>query len=76
MGGYVTVSTKVRRELLEEARRLGINVSEFLRRALEEEVRRRRLMSLEESLKKMRHVLDKIDVNEVVELIREDKETR
>jgi len=76
MGGYVTVSTKVRRELLEEAKRLGINVSEFLRRALEEEVRRRRLMSLEESLKKMRHVLDKIDVNEVVELIREDRETR
>jgi len=76
MGGYVTVSTKVRRELLEEARRLGINVSEFLRRALEEEVRRRRLMSLEESLKKMRHVLDKIDVNEVVELIREDREAR
>jgi len=75
MGRYVTVSTKVRRELLEEARRLGINVSELLRRALEEEVRRRRLMSLEESLKKMRHVLDKIDVNEVVELIREDRET-
>jgi len=76
MGGYVTVSTKVRRELLEEARRLGINVSELLRKALEEEVRRRRLMSLEDSLKKMRHILDKIDVNEVVELIREDRETR
>jgi post-segregation antitoxin (ccd killing protein) len=38
---YVTVSTKVRRSLLEKARRLGINVSEVLRRALEEEVRKR-----------------------------------
>ena len=37
MGRYVTVSAKVRRELLEEARRLGINISEVLRRALEEE---------------------------------------
>jgi len=75
-GRYVTVSTKVGGSLLEEARRLGINVSELLRRALEEEACRRRLMSLEESLKKMRHVLDKIDVNGVVELISEDRETR
>ena len=32
MGSYVTVSTKVRRELKEEAERLGINVSMVLRR--------------------------------------------
>jgi len=76
MGRYVTVSTKIRRELLEEAKRLGINVSELLRRALEEEIRRHRLISLEESLKRMHNVLNKIDVNEVVELIREDRETR
>jgi len=76
LGRYITVSTKVRRELLEEARQLGINVSELLRRALEEEVRRRRLMSLEKSLREMRSVLDKIDVSEVVDLIREDRETR
>jgi len=76
MDRYVTVSTKIRRELLEEAKRLGINISELLRRALEEELRRHRLMSLEERLKKMHNVLSKIDVNEVVELIREDRETR
>jgi len=76
MGRYVTVSTKIRRELLEEAKRLGINVSELLRRTLEEEIRRRRLMSLEENLKEMHNVLSKIDVSEVVELIREDRETR
>jgi len=40
------------------------------------EARRRRLISLEESLKKMHHVLDKVNVNEVVKLIREDRETR
>nr|WP_252901352.1 type II toxin-antitoxin system CcdA family antitoxin [Vulcanisaeta sp. JCM 14467] len=34
MGGWVTVSTKVRREVLEKARAYGINVSEFLRNAL------------------------------------------
>jgi len=44
--------------------------------ALDEGTRRRKLMSLEESLRKMRDILDRIDVSEVVELIREDRETR
>lgn len=37
------MSTKVKRELLEKARRYNVNVSQVLRRALEEEVRRREL---------------------------------
>jgi len=76
LGRSITVSTRVIRELLEEARRLGINVSELLRRTLEEEERRRRLMSLEKSLREMHSMLDKIDVGEVVDLIREERETR
>jgi len=76
MGRYVTVSTKVRRELLEEARRLGINVSEVLRRALEEEVRRRRLMLIEERLRKMKNTLEKINIEEIVKSIRVDREER
>ena len=76
MGRYVTVSAKVRRELLEEAKRLGVNVSEVIRRSLEEEVRRRRLARLEERLRSMSSVLEKIDVEEVVELIRRDREAR
>ena len=74
MGKYVTVSAKVKRELLEEARRLGINISELMRRALEEEVRRRRLVRLEERLRGKRDILAKIDVDEIVRLIREDRE--
>jgi post-segregation antitoxin (ccd killing protein) len=76
MGGYVTVSAKVRRELLDEARRLNVNVSELIRSALENEVRKRRLMLLEEKLKAKKAILEKIDVNKVVRLIREDREVR
>jgi len=75
MGGYVDVSLKVRRELLEEARRLGINISELVERSLEEEVSRRRLARLEERLREKRGVLEKIGVDEIVRLIREDRET-
>ena len=76
MGKYVTVSAKVRRELLEQAKQLGINVSKLIREALEEEVRKRKLMQLEEKLRRKGDILAKIDVGEVVKLIREDREAR
>ncbi len=76
MSKYVTVSAKVKRELLEEARRLDINISKLIRESLEEEVRRRKLAKLEEKLKEKRDILEKIDVDEIVGLIREDRETR
>jgi len=76
MGGYVTVSAKVKRELLEEAKRLNINVSELIRRALENEVRRRRLTNLEDKLRRKQNILAKIDVEEIVRLIHEDREMR
>ena len=76
MGRYVTVSTKVRRELKEEAERLGIKISEVLRRALEEEVRRRKLEELRKKLDELDDMLEKIDINRIVEAIREDREAR
>jgi len=76
MGDYITVSTKVRRELKEEAERLGVKISEVLRRALEEEVRRRKLEELEEKLSEVGETLDRIDIDRVVKSIREDREGR
>ena len=73
---YVTVSAKVPRELREEAEKLGIRISEFLRRALEEEVRRRKIEVLKEELNSISTVLDKIDVDRIVRHIREDREVR
>jgi len=76
MGDYITVSTKVRRELKEEAERLGVRISEVLRRALEEEVRRRKLEELEKKLGEVGEALDRIDIDRVVKNIREDREGR
>ncbi len=75
MGGYVTVSAKVRRELREEAERLGINVSELLRRSLEEEVKRMKVELLKRRIEGLRGVLEKIDMDRVVRGIREDRES-
>jgi len=76
MSDYITVSTKVRRELKEEAERLGVRISEVLRRALEDEVRRRKLEELEEKLGEVGEALDRIDIDRVVKSIREDRESR
>ncbi|MEM1537694.1 MAG: type II toxin-antitoxin system CcdA family antitoxin [Candidatus Nezhaarchaeales archaeon] len=76
MSRYVTVSTKVRRKLKEEAEKLGIKISELLRRALEEEVRKEKLKRLEEELDSIRSALDRINMDRIVRGIREDRENR
>ncbi len=73
MDKYVTVSAKVRRELKEEAERLGIRISEVIRRSLEEEVRKRKLEIIRKKLEEIGDVLEKLDVDRLVKHIREDR---
>ena len=76
MDSYVTVSTKVRREVVKKARMLGINISEFLRMKLEEEVKRRELELTKQKLDSLRDVLEALDVERIAEHVREDREAR
>ncbi len=70
------MSTKVRREVWEKARSYGINVSEVLRRALEEEVRRREVEELARALEEAGKELSKVSMEEVVGMIREARGSR
>jgi hypothetical protein len=72
VGGWVTVSTKVRRELVERAKRHGVNISEVLRRALEEEVARREEEEARRSARRIAREL-RMPEEEVARLIREDR---
>ena len=78
--GWVTVSTKVRREIVEKAKRYGINISEVLRRALEEEVRKREEEELVELAvrvsSELRRVSKLLGEDFAVRSIREDRESR
>jgi len=74
MGGYVTVSVKVGRDVVERARALGIDISELVRRVLEEEVSRRELTR--KRLGELRDALSAVDVGRVVKHIRKDREGR
>jgi len=72
--GYVTVSAKVRRELYEKLKRLGVPISRVIRRALEEEVRRREEEEIREALAEAQRILSKIPPGELVEAIRSSRE--
>ncbi len=74
--GYVTVSAKIPRRLKELLDRYGIKPGPIIRRALEEEVRRVMLEELEGIAKELSRRVSSIPDEEVVRLIREDREGR
>jgi len=76
MGSYITVSVKVRRDLAERARALGVNISDVVRKAIEEEVKRRELELVKKGLESVKDFLDRVDIDRVVNSIREGRESR
>jgi len=74
--GFVTVSAKVRRELWEKLKSYGVNISEVIRRSLEEEVRRREEEEVKRLLGEASKHLRKLSEEEVVESIRKSREER
>jgi len=72
--GYVTVSAKIPRRLKELLDRYGVKPGPVIRRALEEEVKKRVLSELEEKARRLSKVLSHISDEEVVSIVREDRE--
>jgi hypothetical protein len=73
---YVTVSAKIPRKLKELLDKYGIKPGPVIKRALEEEVKRRVLSELEEEAIRLSKRLSHISDEEVVSMIREDRERR
>jgi post-segregation antitoxin (ccd killing protein) len=73
---YTTVSTKIPQELKEKMKELRIKPSRLLRKAIEDEIRRREAEKVKEEIERLRPVLDKVNIEEVVKGIREDRTRR
>ncbi len=58
----------------EEIDRLGINISEVIRRALYEEVKIRKMKKIKELRARLKNKLDKISDEHIVENIRKTRE--
>jgi hypothetical protein len=76
MSKYTTVSTKIPKELKEKMTKLGIKPSKILRKAIEEEIKKREIQKLKEKIEALKPVLDNIKTEEIVKSIREDREHR
>ena len=76
MGKMITISAKISEDLKRKIDELGISPSEVIRRALEEEVRRRTRELLKERLKEVSSILSKVEREEWIKAIRETREER
>ena len=76
MGRYVTVSAKVPNELKKKLRELNINISQLVRSAIEEEVKRREEEELRTLAGEVSQLLRKIPSTEITKVIRETREER
>ena len=72
----VTVSTKIPKQLKEKIQQLRIKPSKILRKALEDEVKKREMEELKEEINKLKPVLEKVSMDDIVKSIREDRDSR
>ncbi len=71
MGRMVVVSARVEEELKRRAEELGINISAIVRRALEEEVRRREIERFIQQLRRRMEKGPEMPEGVICEVIRE-----
>ncbi len=74
MPGTVVLSVRVRRELKEEAERLGLDLRAVVEKALEEAVRREKLRRLVEAARGAADELNGVSIEEWVGAVREARE--
>ena len=72
----VTVSTKIPKQLKEKIQKFKIKPSKILRKALEDEVKKMEVTELKEEIDRLKPVLEKVSMEDVVKSIREDRENR
>jgi len=69
----VTVSTKIPIELKEKLKQLKIKPSKLLRKAIEDEVRRREAQKIKDDIEKLKPTLVRVSMDDVVKSIRDDR---
>jgi post-segregation antitoxin (ccd killing protein) len=72
----VTVSTKIPKQLKEKIDRLKIKPSRLLRKAIEDEIKRRETEELKEEIEKLKPILNKVSMEDIVKSLRADRDSR
>ncbi len=74
MKKYSTISAKISVEDRQEIKKLKLNPTMIIRKAVHEEIKRARSKELIEKLKKVRPIISKLRMEEIISDIREDRE--
>lgn len=74
MRRYATISAKISEEDRAEIRKLRLNPTVIIRKAVQEEIRRARNRDLIERMKKVAPIISKLKSDEIVSDIRGDRE--
>ncbi|MGA2683037.1 MAG: type II toxin-antitoxin system CcdA family antitoxin [Candidatus Bathyarchaeia archaeon] len=72
----VTVSTKIPKQLKEKMRTLKIKPSKILRKAIEDEIKRKEAEQLKQEIIRLKPILEKVGMEDIVSSIREDRESQ
>jgi antitoxin CcdA len=72
----VTVSTKIPKQLKEKMKTLKIKPSRIMRKAIEDEIKRKEAAQLREEIDKLKPLLEKVSIENIVKSIREDRDSR
>ena len=70
---YTTVSAKISEQEREELKRLGLNPTEIIRKAVQEEIRKANNKILIEKMKRVNQIISKLNMSEIVSDIMEDR---
>jgi len=70
------ISVRVPKKIRDEAKRLGINISEVVRKALEEEIRKAKMRELKELGMIVEKIIERIGKEKMVMYVRESKDER
>ncbi len=71
---YTTISAKISVEERGELKKLGLNPTVIIRKAVQEEIRRARNKNLIKKMKRVAPIISKLKFDEIVSDIREDRE--
>jgi len=74
MASVITV--RVPEELKDDLKKYGVEAAEVARRAWEEEVRKRKIEEASLAAQELGEFFSKIGIDEVVKMIREDRDSR
>ncbi len=71
---YEVVSAKIPKEYKKKIKEYNINISKVIRKAIEEEIKKRETLKIKRKIEENKKLIKKVNIEDVIALVREDRE--